>query len=190
VPAPSIETIDDLKREVGRLLDGISDACRECTYPDCQGYPWIMPDEENALLEAGVRLIQFNGERGPIYLDTFERRPDGSLAIGKEGVKCPYRAADGRCSIHADRPLICHIYPLSMEFRGGVPVWAVHHDCEFIQRAIKGGRIDGLLDGFRDLIARLGADLRAAFHTTITRSASVSSPTEMDCYYFLSPVAG
>lgn len=187
---PAISTIDELKERIAKILHGIEDSCRSCTYPDCQGYPWVMPEEEDRLLDAGLRLVQFNGERGPIYLDTFPRNDDGSVRIGEAGALCPYRGADGACTVHAGRPLTCHLYPLSLEIADGVPVWAVHRDCEFVQRETRAGRFEQLLDQCRALVDRLSPELRAALATTISRAATVARPVHMDCYTVLGPVLG
>lgn len=188
MPNTAISTIDELKERIAEILYGIAESCRSCAYPDCQGYPWIMPEEEGGLLNAGLRLIQFNGESGPIYLDTFNRNADGSLRIGDVGALCPYRSAGGACTVHANRPLTCHLYPLSLEIADGVVVWAVHRDCEFVQRETDAGRFEQLLDRCRALVDRLSPELRAAMATTISRAAAISRPLHMDCYTVLGPV--
>jgi Fe-S-cluster containining protein len=185
-----IATISQLKSAVATILAEISSSCRDCAYPDCQGYPWIVAEEEPDLLRAGLSLVQMNGADGPIYLDTFSRDESGAIMIGKGGALCPYRGADGGCSVHESRPLTCHLYPLSMEIKDGAIVWAVHDDCEFIQRRKAAGTLETLLDEFRDTTASLSPPLRRALHTTMSRAAAVSKPITMDCYIVLGPVEG
>jgi Fe-S-cluster containining protein len=183
-----INTIGALKQAAAVVFADISASCRSCTYPDCQGYPWVVPAEEDELLAAGLQLVQLNGESGPIYLDTFPRDADGRLVVGAAGPTCPYRGPDGRCTVHAARPLTCHLYPLSLELVAGVPHWAVHRDCEFVQRAIRAGRFDALTDELRSIVDRIGPELGRQLALTQERTASVSRPTHMDCYTVIAAV--
>jgi pyruvate-formate lyase-activating enzyme/Fe-S-cluster containining protein len=132
--ARSIDTLDALKRELGELWTGISRSCAKCTDPDCLGYVWVFPEEEDALLSAGVQTVEVNGPGGPLFLDCYERDAEGALVVDRPQPTCPYRAADGRCSVHAVRPLVCHLYPLGPETEpDGRVVWALHTDCRFVR---------------------------------------------------------
>ena len=183
-----IKTIPELKHATGMIFANISASCRSCTFPDCQGYPWVMPAEEDDLLSAGLRLVQLNGDNGPIYLDTFPRDEQGHLVVGTAGPRCPYRAADGRCTVHAARPLTCHLYPLSIEMVDGSPRWAVHRDCEFVQRAIGAGGFDDLIGTVRSLVDSISPELRSQLAITLRCAADVSRPVHMDCYTIVAAV--
>ncbi|HVQ96000.1 MAG TPA: hypothetical protein VMU51_33560 [Mycobacteriales bacterium] len=184
-----INTIGALKQAAGLVFADISASCRSCAFPDCQGYPWVVPAEEDELLAAGLQLVQLNGDSGPIYLDTFPRDAAGRLVLGAAGPTCPYRGQDGRCTVHAARPLTCHLYPLSLELVDGVPHWAVHRDCEFVQRAISADRFGALTDELRSIVDRIGPELRGQLAVTLERTASVSRLTHMDCYTVIAAVA-
>jgi Fe-S-cluster containining protein len=187
---PSIDSIERLKAATAVALQGIGESCRACSFPDCQGYPWIMPEEEEGLLDAGLRLVQLNGEEGPTYLDTF-RRDDatGAIVIGALSPPCPYRGADGRCTVHAARPLVCHLYPLTLEVVDGVVVWAVHTDCEFVQRKIAAERFAGFLADLRRMTERVAPDLRRRLVQTTERVHRESRPSApVDCFTVLGPV--
>jgi Fe-S-cluster containining protein len=177
-----IETIGELKRAIAEVLAGISASCASCTYPDCQGFPWVLPAEEDELLAAGIQLIQLNGPSGPTFLDTLPRDEAGDVVLGTTGPPCPYRGRDGQCTVHESRPLTCHLYPLSIELVGGLPHWAVHRDCEHVQRAIGRGEYDSLLRQLAAVIARIGAGLSDSLADTLGRVATVSGPTQLDCF--------
>jgi Fe-S-cluster containining protein len=183
-----IRTVTELKRAADEVFADISDSCRQCTDPDCQGYLWVLPQEEDGLLDADIPLVQLNAPSGPTYLDNFRRDEQGGVRIGERGPRCPYLGADGRCGIHERRPLTCHLYPLSLEIRVDGVFWAVHTDCEHIRRTERGGQLVSLIDRLRGLIHRIAPDLAADLLDTMRRVAGVSRVPDYDCYIVLGPL--
>lgn len=149
-----IENSKQLAEEIGRVWGDIGNACRSCSHPDCLGYIPVLEEEELNLLEAGCDVIQVNGDHGPRFLDSYFRDEQGRLIVTQSKPQCPYRDAhSGRCTVHAHRPLACHLYPLGHEVtEGGEAIWALHTDCAYVESAIANHRLD-------HLVAQLGAVL-------------------------------
>jgi len=152
-------SLGDLKRQLDRLWAGIDDHCRTCSDRDCIGAIPVLPDEEEAVLDASVETVQMNGEHGPIFLNSYRRTAAG-LALEKNA--CPYRdPVSGQCRIHRSRPLACHMYPLALEAQpDGTIAWVLHRDCAYVRAAEQGGGIDSLLDRIRRWIAGVAPAVR------------------------------
>ena len=154
-----IATLDDLKRAIDDVWVDISSSCAVCTDPDCMGYIWVLGEEEDPLLDADVTLVQVNGSDGPVFLDSYHRDADGKMIVSLAGPKCPWLGEDGRCSVHEARPLVCHMYPLSLERdRHGAIVWGLHTDCQYV-RSQSEAELAQLLDRLRALIASVETEL-------------------------------
>lgn len=184
-----LRTVGQLKAAVDEVFADIGDSCKVCTDPDCQGYLWVLESEEPDLLSAGMQLVQLNAPHGPTYLDTFPRAADGGVVIGRRGQRCPYLTEAGRCKVHRDRPLVCHLYPLSIEPTGDGLMWALHNDCAYVRRATSSGRLEQLTAALRQIIEAIAEPLSDQLSDTLGRVASVSKPTDADCFTVLAPLA-
>jgi Fe-S-cluster containining protein len=159
--ALQIRTIGQLKRAIDMLWREIERSCATCTDPDCLGYIWMLPSEEDALLDAGVQTVQVNGTRGPIFIDSYPRDERGNLIVNRSKPRCPYLDENGRCSVHAVRPLVCHLYPLGPEMlANGRAVWALHTDCAHVRSIEQAGGQELLVGQIRRLLKRISPALR------------------------------
>ncbi|HZB31897.1 MAG TPA: hypothetical protein VE465_17195 [Streptosporangiaceae bacterium] len=184
-----IATLDEFKRTVDKVWAGISTSCAVCTDPDCLGYIWLLEEEEEPLLDAGVQIVQVNGESGPLFLDNYERDAQGRLVVNQRGPRCPWRGPDGRCTIHASRPLVCHMYPLGIERDGaGGYDWALHTDCHYV-RSRTADQLAALLDGLRGVINNTAPTLIDLIVTAFAKSDSVAAEgTPLNRYLPVAPV--
>lgn len=119
-----------LARELWR---DIGASCRNCTKPDCMGYIAVAPSERQQVMIGGMQLMQVNGPDGPTFIDNYPRADDGGVVLGTIKPKCPYRAADGSCRMHTNKPLICDLYPLGAEMQNGALWWVIYLDCAYIE---------------------------------------------------------
>lgn len=166
-----ITTLEQLKDEIGRIWFNISDHCRDCKDPDCVGYIWVLPEEENSLLEIGLPIIQMNGENGPLFLDSYERDEHGCFIVDKPKMQCPYLSKEKKCSIHENRPLTCHLYPLGFETdQEGVIAWALHTDCAHIRHLGETFGISSLIAQIVEMLGRLDPELEKKITNTFAKS--------------------
>lgn len=130
----NIETLTQLNRAFDRLYQDIEHDCKECQDPDCMGFTWLLEEEAARLYERGVPLVQINN--GPTFIHSFPEKADGQLDLSVRYPSCSQLCMDSkRCSIHTDRPFVCHLYPLGLETTvGGAIVWALHRDCLYVRR--------------------------------------------------------
>lgn len=186
-----IANLDDFKRAVDHVWSDIAASCRVCKDPDCLGYVWLLEEEEEPLLDAGVQIVQVNGESGPLFLDSYARDEEGRLVVGQRGPRCPWRAADGSCTVHAARPLVCHMYPLGIERDGsGGFVWGLHTDCHYV-RSRTPGQLEALLGDLRSVLERTTPTLMDTIVTAFMKSDSVAAEgTPLNRYMPVAPVAG
>jgi MoaA/NifB/PqqE/SkfB family radical SAM enzyme/Fe-S-cluster containining protein len=171
-----IHNLMHFRSELDELWKGIGQSCATCTDPDCLGYVWVMPEEEEALLDAGVRTVQINGLRGPIFIDSYHRDAEGRLIVNRTKPNCPYRDKDGRCSVHAARPLVCHLYPLGPEtLPDGRVIWSLHTDCSHVRSLTDAGDLPLLVSKIRRLLSRMSPDLKEKIRDQYGKVDAVSA---------------
>jgi Fe-S-cluster containining protein len=184
-----IATIEDLKSAIAEVLQGISEWCAACTFCDCMGYLWVLPEEEDRLLRAGIDLMQFNGESGPLFVSNLQTSVDGRPYFDRHNTACPHRQSDGRCGVHAVRPLVCHLYPLGLEMRSdGTHWWALHLDCEFVARSSREHDFDRLVRELTDVISRLSPTLHDAISRVWISMEALWDVSEENRYLRLLPI--
>lgn len=166
-----IATLEQLKNEVEQIWCDISDHCKNCKDPDCVGYIWVLPEEENSLLEIGLPIIQINGDNGPLFLDSYERDSEGCLIVDKPKMQCPYLSVERKCSIRDRRPLTCHLYPLGLETeQDGSIVWALHTDCAHVRHVQETIGISTLAAQILEMLGRLAPELERKITDTFAKS--------------------
>jgi Fe-S-cluster containining protein len=185
----AISTLEEFKRAVDCVWSDISASCAVCTDPDCLGYVWLAEEEEEPLLDAGVQIVQVNGDSGPLFLDSYPRDGEGRLVLGQRGPRCPWRGADGRCTVHAARPLVCHMYPFGIDRqRGGGYVWSLHTDCQYV-RSRSPGQLEALLTELRGLLGRTDRQLMDVIVGAYLNADSVVGEGQpLDCFIPVAPV--
>jgi len=185
----AISSLDEFKRAVDHVWSDIAPSCAVCTDPDCLGYVWLVEEEEEALLDVGVRTVQVNGESGPLFLDSYTRDGQGRLVVNQRGPRCPWRGADGRCMVHAARPLVCHMYPLGIERDGrGSYEWGLHTDCHYV-RSRSAAQLEKLLADLRQVLDHTAEPLMDVIVTAFLKSDSVAADeTPLNRYLPVAPV--
>lgn len=137
VPTTAFAAFRD--RLANELWRGIGESCRGCQKPDCMGYLAVAPRERRQVLLGGMQLVQVNGPNGPTFIDTYPRDDEGAIILGTVKPHCPYRAADGSCGKHTNKPLVCDLYPLGAEMHDGALWWVIYLDCAFIEMVENSG---------------------------------------------------
>ena len=166
-----ISSITELKNKVDLIWKNIDSSCKTCTDPDCVGYIWVLPDEEEALLNRGIPTVQINGKDGVIFIDSYERDNDGCLIVDKAKMQCPYLSEDKKCTIRDIRPLTCHLYPLGLETNSdGKIVWALHTDCAHIRNLQHTKKIDEVINQIKNLLSQLDITLERKIFDTFAKS--------------------
>ena len=130
-----IETLSQLYDALDDLYLYIGQDCRDCRYPDCMGYVWLLKKETERLYQRSVPLVQVNN--GPTFIHSFPviaQRASRDLSVRYP--PCSQLCIDSRrCSIYQDRSLTCRLYPLGLETKAdGTIVWALHRDCLHVWR--------------------------------------------------------
>jgi len=129
-----IKTIRGLYRAFDDLFQGIGSVCRECreknSYPDCQGYIWLLGEEAEKLLANNIEVAVAN--RRVFFINSFA---DGKGGLDIEQIKppCPHYK-HGKCSIRSMRPLVCRMYPLGFSKERGKMSLVLYLDCLFSQK--------------------------------------------------------
>lgn len=118
----------DLYAQLDTLYRGIFDSvCASCTDHDCEGYIWLLPEEEAALLDAGIPVVEINGNAW--FIHSFPEE-DGRLIIDQPKPPCILREGK-KCSVYNLRPLVCRMYPVGLVTHDGKVSLVLHEDCAF-----------------------------------------------------------
>lgn len=156
----SIETLEDMKSRIDWVWRDISLACSTCNEPDCIGYIWVVPEEEDVLLDVGVQTVQVN-DTGPIFIDSYHRDRRGHLQVWREKPRCPYRAEDGTCRVHSQRPFVCHLYPMGFErLPDGRLAWVLYESCKYV-KSLTAQRRQDLFIELATLVQQVSQELRS-----------------------------
>lgn len=124
-----INTLFDLYSAFDVLYSGILPICQGCTDHDCEGYIWLMPDEEYPLFKAGAEIVEVNGECGVCnFINPLNSRNPNDFERMKP--KCPLRD-NGLCSVYSARPLVCRIYPVGFLNIEGETHIILSEDCAY-----------------------------------------------------------
>lgn len=158
-PRQHIETLAQFYAALDDLYQGIEHDCSDCQHPDCMGYIWLLKEEVGRLYERGVPLVQVNN--GPTFIHSFPVKVSGELDLSVRYPSCSQLCTDSRrCSIHNDRPLACHLYPLGPEtMADGTVVWALHQDCLHVERMEKHGVLPQFERRARNILNSLSPQL-------------------------------
>lgn len=144
IPLVQITSLQKLYSSLQQLYEGIELICSECKDPDCMGYIWLLKEEASRLFDKGVPLVQIN--KGPIFIHSFLENQKGDPDLSARYPPCSQLCAEsGRCNIYGIRPLVCRLYPIGLETKADMIVWALHNDCLFIRRL----ESQGLLTEFK-----------------------------------------
>ena len=182
-----IETLEEMKSLIDWVWRDISPACSTCSEPDCIGYVWVIPEEEEALLDVGVQTVQLNGS-GPIFIDSYHRNRRGHLQVWQPKPRCPHRAEDGTCRVHAHRPLVCHLYPMGFErLPTGRLAWVLYESCKYVKSLTAEGR-QALFVELATVVRRLSQELRSKLLAYFKSVEYVALSTEQNAYTFIMEV--
>lgn len=171
----TVSKFETFKNDLQHLWRDISDSCKECQFPDCMGYISVMPSERITLMQDGFRLMQINGRQGPTFIDNYPRNDLGEAIVGTLKPLCPYRSADGGCSKHSNKPMLCDMYPLGIEFKQGSPWWVLYQDCEHIHRIQQKGLLNKTKREVRNLTKKLTNDQLEEITTTFLQASELAS---------------
>jgi Fe-S-cluster containining protein len=134
-----------------------------------------MPEEEDALLDAGGQTVQVNGDNGLIFIDSYPRDSKGNLIVGISKPRCPYLDSNKKCSVHSVRPLTCHLYPLGIETQlDGRIVWALHTDCAHVRTMKESGYQELLLCNLKQLLQRISSSLKEEIRIVYEKTDSIA----------------
>jgi Fe-S-cluster containining protein len=129
-----IRTLRGLCRALDDLFGDTKALCAECQnsrcYQDCVGYVWLLREEVDDLLDAGVEVVVVN--HNVYFLNSFSDG-SGGMDVGIMKPPCPYCRSSG-CSIRNLRPLACRMYPLGFSRESGMLKIVLHTDCLFSER--------------------------------------------------------
>ena len=121
----------DLYAQLDILYRGIFDSvCAGCTDHDCEGYIWLLPEEADALFDAGIPVVEINTNTR--FIHSFPEE-NGRLLLDKPKPPCVLRRGK-LCSVYSMRPLVCRMYPVGLATHDGVVFLVLHKDCAFARR--------------------------------------------------------
>jgi Fe-S-cluster containining protein len=154
-----IETMAQFNAAFDELYQGMESDCKMCQYPDCMGYVWLLKKEAECMFEQGVPLVQINN--GPTFIHSFPTKLQGQLDLSVRYPPCSQLCKDERrCGIHTNRPLVCHMYPIGLETESdGTTVWALHRDCQYVQRVEERGLLATFEQKARRILNNLSSEL-------------------------------
>ncbi len=162
-----IGTLPELNMAFDDLYQGIGEYCRDCQYPDCMGYIWLLREDADRLYNLGIPLVQIND--GPTFIHSFPTKIDGQPDVSVQRPSCS-QLCDGarRCSIHKDRPFVCHLYPVGFETRSdGMVVWVLHQDCLYVRRLEERGLLSDFRQQVRSIINNISPQLLREIAETV-----------------------
>ena len=121
-----IDTLQELYVCLDDFFKDISEVCTRCSYDDCMGYIWLLPDEVANFYEEGLSLLEVNDSI--FFLNPFLEEEDVDITRLKP--KCPYYK-NKKCVIRNLRPFICRLYPLNFVLENGSIYLVLHSDCQY-----------------------------------------------------------
>ncbi len=176
--ANAIRTEYELGIALDALWSDISNDCAQCTDPDCKGYVWLTKGDKVRFIDNGIPFIRANGIHGPCFIDSYRRTATGVLDPAVRSPDCPHRLSTGLCTIHANRPLPCRMYPLSLEVLGtGEAFWVLHTNCAHVRRLTGGGGLQPLIEKIGQLLDSLAPKLTQDVLGSFAKVSELSEPT-------------
>lgn len=168
--------IERFKERLDTLWNGISTSCATCVDPDCMGYLWLLGDDAGEIMRAGYGIVRINPPDGPRFIDSYVRDSEGALTVQARSPACPYLDSARRCAIHDHRPLVCRLYPLSLEtLPDGTVAWLLHTNCNHIRRVQAASGLDNLV---REIHSALGSMAPSLLDELKTVYGQVNAVTE------------
>ncbi len=144
IPKPDpITTLDHLNYELDRHYAPFARDCQVCQDKCCRGFVWLMPEEAERLYEMGVPIAVVN-DTVP-YIHSFPELADGTIDISQHSPPCSQLCTlnPRQCTIYANRPFSCRLYPIGFEMRSdGKLIWALHRDCHITRQLENNGIMD------------------------------------------------
>lgn len=172
-----LSTVDAFKAGLADVWSSIEESCQNCSDPDCMGYVWLMNDDAEKLMRSGRSVVRVNPPRGPRFIDSYARDSRGAISVQVQSPRCPFLGTDRRCSIHDLRPLVCHLYPLSLEtFPDGSIYWALHQNCNHVRTIERNGGLEELVRRISSLLESMSAAVREEILSTHRAASAVSQP--------------
>ena len=180
-----IETLAQLCVALDGLYKDIDHDCHECQYPDCMGYTWLLEEEVDRLYERGVPLVRVNNTS--TFIHSFSSRADGQPDLSARYPPCSQLCTgDRRCSIHEERPFVCHLYPLGLETTTErVVVWALHKDCLHVQRLEERGLLPRFMNRAKRILNSLSPQLLGEIAETYRAVDAISVFPDGENRYFI-----
>lgn len=170
-----IETLEQLNAALDQLYQGIERDCRDCQYPDCMGYIWLLKEDVERLYELGVPLVQVNN--GPMFIHSFPIVETGQPDLSVRYPSCS-QLCDGnrRCNIHRDRPLVCRLYPIGLETQSsGTVIWVLHQDCLHVRNMEVRGMLPDFERRANSIISNISPELMSEIVETYCAVDSISA---------------
>lgn len=141
------------------------------------GYVWLTNSDAEQIMKAGHGVIRVNPPDGPRFLDSYSRDSIGRVSVRVKSPPCPFLDSVRRCTIHTIRPLVCHLYPLSLEtFSDGTIAWALHRNCNHVRILEEKGNLDTLVNQVRELLSNMSAVVRDEVLAVHRAASAVSQP--------------
>ena len=151
-----INSLIELYIAFDEVYDDILPVCISCIDHDCEGYIWILPDEESALSDVGAEIIEVNGDCGICnFINPLKSYTPSDFEQMKP--KCPLRV-NGLCSVYNVRPLVCRIYPVGFLRIDGEVSIILSKDCAY-SRALSGKKKKQFVDNILGVFDRCSQTL-------------------------------
>lgn len=105
------------------------DHCKDCQFPDCMGYIFLLKSEKNTLYENNVPLLTLNEDI--VIINSLKYDIDkANFDVEEIKPKC-YLMKNGKCSIYDIRPLVCRMYPFAFYFENEKTYLVIHSECKY-----------------------------------------------------------
>ena len=185
-----VSDIDSLGREFDKLYKDIRNDCKNCKYPDCMGFMWLLNEEMEKLYARDINILTINEDIN--FINVLEKYDLDNLDFSKITYpECPHRNPEsGCCGIHEVRPLVCHMYPIGLETSNtGIDIWVLHDDCLFVQNLIKNGKLNEFIVKAIKVIDRISVELEMDIKNTYRKVDEISCfPNGENSYIVLKEV--
>lgn len=121
-----INSLTELYQRFDVLYKEILIICKTCTYHDCEGYTWLLPEEADNLEYSKAQIIEINGNCS--FINPFVDLIPTNFETMKP--KCPL--LDNKlCSVYNQRPLVCRMYPVGLTSIDGKISFVLFSDCQY-----------------------------------------------------------
>lgn len=152
-----IKTWAELRNRIKDVYPNITESCKNCKYPDCRGYIYLLDNEIDEIVENDIPVLCINHN---VFLVNNFRKNDGLFDLTEYSPRCKLRCNNGMCSIQNIKPFVCLFYPIIIEkYCDGKHYWSLHKQCQYYVDLKERGIKEKIIMEFLSLLDEISCEM-------------------------------